>query len=224
MKAVVVGGHTRNIGKTSVMGGLIRGLEGLEWTAVKVTQYGHGICSLDGKPCGCAPTEHAFVLREEDNPRGRADTCRFLAAGARRSLWLRARDGQLADAIPLLKQALSAEDYVVIESNSILEFLKPAAYLVVLDSTRGDFKASARRFVERADALVVLQPNLRAPDWTGSLGGALDNKPVFPVSPLTYFTSELGEFVRERLGLSPRGSPLHLPHRAGAEREHPWLL
>src|SRR6266568_4565110 len=40
MKVVVVGGHSRNIGKTSVMVSLIRGLESLAWTAVKITQYG----------------------------------------------------------------------------------------------------------------------------------------------------------------------------------------
>src|SRR5579859_5287808 len=97
MKTVVVGGHSRNIGKTSVMAGLIHDIKSLDWTAVKITQYGHGICSQDGEPCGCTPTEHAFMLTEERNAGGRADTCRFLAAGARRSLWLRARQGQLAE-------------------------------------------------------------------------------------------------------------------------------
>ena len=65
MKAVVIGGHTRNIGKTSLMSALIREFEPLGWTAVKITQYGHGICSLDGDPCGCAPEEHPFALTEE---------------------------------------------------------------------------------------------------------------------------------------------------------------
>ena len=42
---VVVGGHSRNIGKTSVVAGIIRKLRGRQWTAVKITQYGHGVCS-----------------------------------------------------------------------------------------------------------------------------------------------------------------------------------
>ena len=33
MAIVVVGGHTRNIGKTSVMAGLIRALPEMRWTA-----------------------------------------------------------------------------------------------------------------------------------------------------------------------------------------------
>ena len=42
---VVVGGHSRNIGKTSVVAGLIRRLKHLNWTALKITQYGNGVCA-----------------------------------------------------------------------------------------------------------------------------------------------------------------------------------
>ena len=51
---VVVGGHTRNIGKTSLVAGLITALPELNWTAIKITQYGHGVCSTDGESCECA--------------------------------------------------------------------------------------------------------------------------------------------------------------------------
>ena len=64
---VVVGGHSRNIGKTSVVAGLIRRLRDRKWAALKVTQYGHGVCSNEGKECECAPSEaeHPFALSEE---------------------------------------------------------------------------------------------------------------------------------------------------------------
>ncbi len=213
MNAVVIGGHTRNIGKTSVMAGLIRALSSVEWTAVKITQYGHGICSLDGEPCGCAPTEHPFVLTEEENVRGRSDTCRFLAAGARRSLWLRVRQGRLGEAFPLLKQALNGHKWVMIESNSILDFLKPALYLVVLDSSRRDFKTSALRGLARADALVPVESRADARAWGAFGPQALENKPQFPVPAGKYFSPELCRFVRQRLCL-PQADPL-------AERESP---
>ena len=154
MKIIVIGGHTRNIGKTSVGAALIRGLRRFNWTAVKITQYGHGVCSRDGKPCQCAPTQHAFQLTIETDPRGRADTCRLLAAGAQRSLWLRVREGRLGDAFPTLERSLSGDECVLIESNSILAFLQPVAYLMVVDGTKRDFKDSARKFLRCADALV----------------------------------------------------------------------
>ena len=53
---VVVGGHSRNIGKTSVTAGLIRKLRDRQWTALKITQYGNSICAKDAcGQCGCEP-------------------------------------------------------------------------------------------------------------------------------------------------------------------------
>ena len=36
MNLVMVGGHSRNIGKTSVVEGIIRGLPEYNWTAAKI--------------------------------------------------------------------------------------------------------------------------------------------------------------------------------------------
>ena len=54
MALVVIGGHSRNVGKTSVVAGIIAALREYQWTAMKITQYGHGICSKNGKQCHCA--------------------------------------------------------------------------------------------------------------------------------------------------------------------------
>ena len=43
MSLIVIGGHSRNVGKTSVVAGLIAATPQLNWTAFKITQYGHGI-------------------------------------------------------------------------------------------------------------------------------------------------------------------------------------
>ena len=45
MAIVVVGGHSRNVGKTSVVAGLIAALPEFHFAAMKITQYGHGICA-----------------------------------------------------------------------------------------------------------------------------------------------------------------------------------
>jgi len=199
MNIVVIGGHTRNIGKTSVMVGLLQDLKLLPWTAVKITQYGHGICSRDGQPCGCAPTEHAFLLTEESNPRAQADTSRFLAAGARRSLWLRVRQGQLGEAIPTFLEALGRDDWIMIESNSILGFLEPSLYLMVLDSRQPDFKASAQEFLQKADALVSVGQRLDQHAWTGIDLRMAETRPTFCISAGTYSNPGLTEFVRQKL-------------------------
>jgi len=218
MKVVVVGGHARNIGKTSVMAGLIQGLKSRRWTAVKITQHEHGIPSLEGEPCGCAPAEHPYMLTEEKDPQGRGDTCRFLAAGARRSLWLRVRQGRLGDAFPALQRALKNAPFVIIESNSILDFLMPDVYLVVLDSAQPDFKNSARKFLKRADALVPIAARVDPRAWAALDPRLLDNKPVFPVSSRDYTSPDLCRFVRQRLRHPSKGGQARSPSR-GSRKE-----
>lgn len=199
MHAIVVGGHTRNIGKTSIAAGLLRAFPSLGWTALKITQYGHGVCSRDGKPCDCAPRTHPYLLTEEKDAAGRSDTSRFLAAGARRSLWLRARQGQLADALPELKKALARDEHILIESNSILEFIEPELYLVVLNSSRPDFKESARRYLARADALITFAPLALSKQWPEL--EAFLHKPTFRLPAGTNSAPALRDFVAHKLGL-----------------------
>src|SRR5512146_3597425 len=141
MAIVVVGGHSRNIGKTSVVAGLISALPERHWTAVKITQYGHGVCSKDGQPCDCAvdDQEHSFAVTEERDRSGESDTSRFLVSGARRSLWVRTRQGFLAEAMPDLRRELASAGNVIMESNSILKFIRPDLYLTVLDFATADF-------------------------------------------------------------------------------------
>ncbi|HUI44054.1 MAG TPA: hypothetical protein VL523_18980 [Terriglobia bacterium] len=224
-KAVVIGGHTRNIGKTSVMSALIREFAPLGWTAVKITQYGHGVCSHDGHACDCAPEEHPFALSEETDSQGRADTSRFLAAGARRSLWLRVRQGQLSAALPLLGRKLRGDEWVILESNSILEFMDPLLYLAVLNGSKSDFKLSARRALARADALIAVEAGCAGTDagrasWTLREREAVASKPVYPVRGPGFWSRELAEFVRQRLNAA---AGFAAPREARSTLEETWL-
>jgi len=156
MKMVMVGGHTRNIGKTSVVEGIIRGLPEIDWTAVKITQFGHGVCSTSGELCDCAVAEHAFAITTERHKDSGTDTARFLAAGARRALWVRAGQGELLTALPALREAIAEDAHVIVESNSLRRFIKPTIFLQVIDPASADFKDSARQFFDMADAYLLL--------------------------------------------------------------------
>lgn len=206
---VVVGGHSRNLGKTSVVSGLIRNFHGFKWTAVKITQYGHGVCSHVGEACGCeTEAEHPFALSEEFEP-GPSDSARFLAAGAKRSFWLRTPMGELARAQAMLHKILAQNPNVIIESNSVLELVRPDLFLMVLDFSCRDFKASSLRFMDRADAFLVVDSGINVPVWEGVARGIWDGKPQFPISAPEYLSSSILDFVRSRLSLlSPRFSKI----------------
>lgn len=198
MALVVVGGHSRNVGKTSVVAGLIAALVEWQWTAVKITQYGHGICSANGQACDCATGDHSWAISEERDRSGRTDTSRFLLAGAMRVFWARTEQGRLAEAMPSLRRSLTTARNVIIESNSILKFLRPDLYLTVLDPATADFKTSAREFLDRADA-VILHQNPGDPAWRAVSLKPIATQPIFRVIPPNYVTPEIISFVRSKL-------------------------
>ncbi len=205
MAIVVVGGQTRNIGKTSVVAGLIASLPHLEWTAFKVTQFGHGICSANGEPCDCETDAHTVAVTEEHSRDSGTDSARFLAAGAVRSYWVRTRQGQLAEAMPRVRKELAQAKNAILESNSIVRFLKPDLYLTVLDPAIQDFKPSAQYFLDRADAVLWsgTQSAPQEPAWPSEWLPMLRSKPQFFVSAPNYTNGELTEFVRARIATSP---------------------
>jgi len=200
MAVVVVGGHTRNIGKTSVVAGLIAALPEMHWTAFKVTQFGHGMCSANGEPCDCETAEHTVAVSEERDGSTGTDSARYLAAGAVRSFWVRTRLGDLSEAMPRIRKELERAENAVIESNSIMRFLRPDLYLSVLDPETADFKDSARYFLDRADAVLVPAGDLGRAAWRGVSLKLIEGTPVLAIRPPLYVTDEVVEFVRKRLG------------------------
>jgi hypothetical protein len=198
MALLVIGGHSRSVGKTSVVAGLIAALPELGWTAVKITQYGHGVCSAKGEPCDCATADHSWAITEERDRSGESDTSRFLLAGAERVWWARTEQGRLAEAMPALRLRLQSARNVIMESNSVLKFLRPDLYLTVLDPTTEDFKNSAREFLDRANA-VILHRTQPGSLWRNVSLKRVANRPVFRISPPEYVTPEIIEFVRSAI-------------------------
>jgi hypothetical protein len=199
MAIIVVGGNTRNIGKTSVVAGVISALRELNWTAFKITQFGHGMCSANGEPCDCETAEHTVAVSEEREGASGTDSSRYLAAGAVRSFWVRTRQGDLSEAMPRIRKELERAENAVIESNSILRFMKPDIYLSVLDPGVEDFKESAKRYLDRADAVLVPAGELGRPGWKGVSLKLVEGTPVIAMRAPEYVTEELVGFLRSRL-------------------------
>jgi hypothetical protein len=200
MSLVVIGGHSRSVGKTSVVASLISALSDYEWTAAKITQYGHGICSANGEACDCATGDHSWAITEERDRTGECDTSRFLVAGASRVFWVRTEQGKLAEAMPTLRDRLKNARNVIIESNSVLKFLRPDLYLTILDPATVDFKKSAQEFLDRADA-VILHQSAHSPSWQSVSLKPVAGCPVFQIKPPEYVTPQIIEFVRAKLAI-----------------------
>lgn len=200
MAILVVGGHSRNVGKTSVVAGLIAALPAHNWTAFKITQFGHGRCSLNGERCECAPLDRCWAITEEKDRSGKSDSSRFVVAGAKRAFWVRTEQGRLDEALPAIQRKIADAENVIIESNSILQFVEPDLYITVLDPATEDFKRSARTFLQRADA-VVLHGNSGPARWREVNMERSGGTPVFRIAPPKYVNEDLVAFITDRLGV-----------------------
>ena len=205
MAVIVVGGHTRSVGKTSVVAGLIAALPELHWTALKITQYGHGICSANGEPCDCATADHSVAITEEHDRSGESDTSRFLVAGATKVYWVRTRVGELAPAVPRIRQIVESAENVIFESNSVMKFIRPDLYLTVLDPGNADFKDSARWFLDRADAVLMHESQNVA--WKNVSMKPIMGRPAFRIDEKHYVTPEIVDYVRAQLAAKREAQP-----------------
>ena len=201
MAVVVIGGHSRSVGKTSVVAGLISALREYSWHAMKITQFGHGVCSRNGELCDCATDDHTWSISEERDRSGESDTSRFLIAAATKVWWVRTQQGRLAEAMPTIRRRIAESENVIVESNSILKFIRPDIYLTVLDPAVEDFKKSAQEFMDRADAVILHEAD-GSPAWHGISLKPVEGRPMFRVRPPEYVTPEIVEFVKARLAVS----------------------
>jgi hypothetical protein len=199
MAFILVGGHTRNIGKTQLVVEIIRAFPQAHWTAAKITQFGHGVCSINGQDCHCAVDQHRFAIQQEHDSAGRGDTCRMLAAGAERVFWVRAKQGRLDEALPDFRRRVADDANLIVESNSLLHFMQPDLYIPVLDFSQEDFKNSSRELLQRAHAFVVVGSADREPSWKNVPLEPLQQRPLFHAQRDQLCTPELAAFIRRRL-------------------------
>lgn len=145
MAIVVVGGSTKDIGKTALVCAIISALREFDWTAVKITAHDYITESVDRTAIGSA-------LREEPTEN---DTSRYLAAGARRSLLVTRHGGE----VPLeeIERAVGADRNVIYESNRVIDAVEADVCIALAGGRLEEWKPSFVRLLQKADALVSCQ-------------------------------------------------------------------
>jgi hypothetical protein len=186
MTAIVVGGHARKVGKTSMVVGLIAAFSNRPWTAVKISSHRH------------SGFEDVDEIHLETSRRGDSDTSRYLAAGASKSLWVQAGEDSYGAAMQQLLPLMQSDPFLIIESNRILKFIVPDLCILVLNYDVHEFKDSAREMLAKADAAVAVNSSSKLPAWKGIPPGALTRIPIFPTADLHVPSQELLEFVQAR--------------------------
>lgn len=140
---IVVGGHSRGVGKTTLIEHLLRGMQDEAWLAIKVSAHRHAQAAVS-----------APLVEEAWQPSPATQTGRYLAAGARRAFLVRAPDAAMSRVAAFIDALRSQGSNVVIESNRIVRYLAPDVLLFVVDPRVDDWKPSSALCLPIADALV----------------------------------------------------------------------
>lgn len=201
MATIVIGGQASSVGKTGVICALIAAMPERRWTAIKITRCCHG--GADAKKCDCKLDGAKFAITEERSTGGRNDSSRYLAAGAVRSLWVRTLPGYLADATPAIREVIDNAPNSILESNSVLELLRPDVYALIVSPWVADFKPSARRYLSRADAILMAMPlpdrDAPQPAWVDELQDQLERIPQFAIMRGELAPSQWLDFLQRKV-------------------------
>ena len=152
---VAVSGFSSNVGKTTLVCELLRELPG--WEAIKLTRGHYRSCGRD--PAGCCVSD---LLRDEPvvrsgreaNYEAGKDTGRFWDSGASNVHWVIVKDGQVEQGI---NEALTRVEAVgvIIEGNSLLEYVTADLAIMCARAEGGKLKPSARRALASSDFLYL---------------------------------------------------------------------
>jgi hypothetical protein len=177
MTTIVVSGSGRNVGKTTLVCGLIAALPEFRWTAVKTTSHAHG----NGEP----------VWEETAAGQG-SDTARFLAAGARRALLVAAT----GEGFPMaeMRAALGRDAHLIFESNRILDHIEADVCLAVVGGDEADVKPAFAGCLRHADGIVV-----RAARHAGMVDLPASAR-IFELEDFAPISLEMMDWLTSRLG------------------------
>jgi hypothetical protein len=150
---LVVGGHSRGVGKTTLVERLLGDRCGETWIAVKISAHRHA-------PEGAS----APLIEEARGPDPQSQTGRYLVAGARRAFLVRAPDAAMAQAAAFIERLRAGGSNVIVESNRIVQYVTPDALIFVIDPRIADWKPSSDACLAAADAVVyATRSGLRLP-------------------------------------------------------------
>ena len=151
MAIVVVGGSTKDIGKTALICAVISAFSEFDWTAVKITGHSY---EPDASASGEESESTEATVWEEMNAGQATDTARYLAAGARRALLVTRHGPEVP--IDEVREAIATDRNVIFESNRIMDAIRPDLCVTLVGAGSTEVKPSFLRLLQKADALVTL--------------------------------------------------------------------
>jgi hypothetical protein len=146
----LVGGTGRFVGKSTFAEMLIKKFSaGHPIVALKISNIKPG----DGAVHGWHGDQlkEPFKIEEELVAGDDKDTRRFLAAGAKRSFFLRSFEESLPQAMEAFFKLIDQDTLLVAESNTLRNHIHPGAFIMVTDASKPVDKKEAINLLDQAD-------------------------------------------------------------------------
>lgn len=199
---IVVGGHSRGVGKTALVTEIVRALGSRPVATVKVSQHRHG---------------HGVSVVEDTIVTPLTSTGRCLLAGAGRAFLCRCPDDHLDVARRVVLDLVVAGWTTVIESNRMASVVAADLTCFVVSPATDDWKASSW-LVPHVDLLVTTSAPVGLPPAAARWLAGRSLRPSFLAFGESWRVAGLNHWLSTRLALESHGQT-HRPVRKAAAPE-----
>lgn len=148
---LVVGGTNRNLGKTEFICGLLRRFSGREIIVIKIKTLYPDDLAHHGRGTSFIGN---YVVREESCSGKLEDSKRFLAAGAYRVFYIKSHAAYLGKAFKEALAGSQKNQLFIVESNSIMEHIRPGAFILLSGPDNTVYKPSSLKYFDKADIVI----------------------------------------------------------------------
>ena len=135
-KMLLVGSDQRKSGKTTLVCELIKKVSiNHDLVAIKVTMLSENGPNSNHKNTAdrdCCLRERGYCIVEDNESCGQNDTSRFLAAGARRSLWLQVFKKHLLEGFETVLKEIGKDAVIICESTSLRKIVEPGIFIMMV--------------------------------------------------------------------------------------------
>ncbi|MFP4366101.1 MAG: hypothetical protein ACLFQA_03305 [Bacteroidales bacterium] len=152
-KTIIIGGASRNIGKTELVCGLVRRFGSThDVVSLKISGIKSGNELFHGNhdtPPG------KFHLMEETSRDGVKDSSKMLLAGASKAYYLRTRDEFLLEAVESFFSLVDKDTVIICESITLRKIISPGLFVLVKGIKEESGKKSLEEVLHLVDLIIV---------------------------------------------------------------------
>lgn len=152
-KILLIGGATRNVGKTTFTCSVIKNISKKhEIIGLKIKTIYEGDVFFHGKDRN--PLKGNYRIIEETDKTGNEDSMKMLKAGAKKVFRIKAKSEYLKDAFTEFLKQIPKNSFIICESNSLRNIIKPDLFLMIKHKNKNNIKPSAKKLEHLTDKII----------------------------------------------------------------------